>query len=86
MILLLIGVTFDMTQILGLIFPLLTNLSIIDSSGWMVSLTAAMTFFRGLDLRLICVSKREIVELSFVFVPIPIFSIGLALSFFANSL
>lgn len=76
------SVIFDIAQVLGFVFVLLGNLGDINPSSLMTFLTATMTFFGGLGLKLICVSDRkEIVGLSLVFIPILMFSIGLVLGF-----
>lgn len=50
----------------------------------MVFSTAAMMYFEGLGLKLICVSgRKEIMGLSLAFVPILMLLIGLILVFFA---
>ena len=47
------GVALNVAQVLGLIFLLLNYFSCIDSNGLTVSLSASMTFFGVLGLRLI---------------------------------
>ena len=75
MIFLLASVIFDMAQVF-LVFVLIfsDNLSIINSSSWMAFLTVSLiglVFFRDLSLglRLIYISKREIVRLSLISIP-----------------
>ncbi len=71
--LLLTGIIFDIAQVLGLIFVFIFfgNLSGIDLSGWMASSMTSMTFvfLGGLGLRLTCISRRRIVGLSLVSIP-----------------
>ncbi len=72
-----------MAQVLDLIFVFLGNPSNIDLSSWMAFLMTSITFvfLGGLGLRLTRVGKREILRLSFVFVPILVLPIDVVLIF-----
>ncbi len=77
-------ITFDIAQVLDLVFVFLSNFSDINPNGLIASSTVAMMLSRGLDLSLICVSSRKgIVGLSFIFVPITMLLIGLVFIFFS---
>ncbi len=82
MTLLFASITFDMAEVLGLLFAFFGNLGGINYSGWIAFLTAAMTFLRGLGLRLIYISdRRGVIRLSLVFIPIRMLSIGHVFAF-----
>lgn len=73
---LLASIPFDMIQVFGLIFAFFCYLGGVDSSSWMIfSIIFLMAFvFCGglglsLSLRLTCISRKGIVRLSLVFIP-----------------
>ena len=80
---LLIGVTLDMAQVLGLVFVLFYYLSCIDPSGWITSPTSMTLVFLGsLGFRLI--SRRQWMGLSLFFILgslIAVLPIGVVLVF-----
>ena len=73
-----------MVQTLGFIFVFLINLSDINPNSWIVSSMASIIFifFESLGLWLICVSSREIVGFSFVFVFVPVLVLLTSFIFF----
>lgn len=76
-------VTLNVVQFL-LVFVFLCNLSDIDFYGWMAFLTdffITLIFFRGLSLslKLTCINRKRIIELTLVF--IPIFSVSFVFIF-----
>ncbi len=84
---LLIGVALNMIQVLGLVF--LSHFYGVDLSSWVASLPVifVLVFFGGLGLRLTCVSRREIVGLSFVSILIlPILPISFVIVLFCQSI
>ncbi len=80
---LLAGIVLDVAQVFGLVLVLFYHFGSVDSSSWMALIVfITLIFPGGLGLRL-TISKRGIVKLSLVFVPIPMLPIGFVLVFLA---
>lgn len=65
-----IDIILDIAQVFSLAFVFFSNLTGINLSSQIVSLTTFIIFIclRNLGLRLICISKRRIIKLSFVYI------------------
>lgn len=79
------SITLDVAQTLGFILVFLCNPSNINPNGCIAPLSTfkMLDFFGSLGLRL-TISKRGIVGLSFVFIPVPVFPIGIVFFVFLN--